>query len=75
MLGLPYFLADWLTDGSEVARPYVPATIYSPRRFLVLIFVRCRVNPRAIVQLEELGQLKNTVASSEIEHTTLQLVA
>jgi hypothetical protein len=35
----------------------------TPRRSLILIPVRCWVNPRAIVQLEELGQLKNPVTS------------
>jgi hypothetical protein len=45
-----------------------------PGRFLVLIFVRGFVDPRAIVGLEELGQLKNPVTSPGIEPATFQLV-
>jgi hypothetical protein len=46
-----------------------------PARFLVIISVRRCVDPRAIVRLEGLGQLKNPVASSGIEPATLRLVA
>jgi hypothetical protein len=42
-----------------------------PGRFPVLI----SVDPRAIVQLEELGELKNPMISSGIELTTFQLIA
>jgi hypothetical protein len=33
-------------------------------RFLVLISIRGRIDPRAVTQLERLGELKNSVISS-----------
>jgi hypothetical protein len=58
MSRLPHCLDNRLTDGSKVIKPYVPAALYPPGRFLVLISVRHRVDPRAIMWLEGLGQLK-----------------
>jgi hypothetical protein len=45
-----------------------------PGRFLLFTSVRGRVDPRAIVRLEGLGQLKNPVTSG-IEPATFRLVA
>jgi hypothetical protein len=46
-----------------------------PGRFLVLISVRGRVDPRDIAQLEGLEQLKNTMTSSGPDPATFRLVA
>lgn len=47
---------------------------FPPGRILVPISVRSWVDPAAIMQLEVLGQLKNSVTSSEFKPITLQLV-
>jgi hypothetical protein len=71
-LRLPHFLDSQLTDGSEVVSlTYQPP--FTLRTILVLISVRGKVDPRAIVQLEGLGQLKNPIIPSEIKSTTFQL--
>jgi hypothetical protein len=44
-------------------------------RFLVLISVRDRVDPRAIMSLEDLSKLKNPITLSGFELATFLLVA
>jgi hypothetical protein len=57
-------------------QPYMPASgPLPPRKFLVLISVRGWVDPRATVQLEGLGQLKNPMTSSGIKPSTFRLVS
>jgi hypothetical protein len=48
---------------------------FTPQRFLVLIPVRGCVDPRGIVRLEELAELKNPITSSELEPATFRLRA
>jgi hypothetical protein len=48
---------------------------YTPGRFLVLISVRDRVDYRAIVRLEGLGDLENLTTSPVIELATFRPVA
>jgi hypothetical protein len=45
---------------------------FPPERFLVLIPVRGSVDPRAIVRLEGLGQLKHPVTASGIALATFR---
>jgi hypothetical protein len=72
---LPHFPDNQLIDSGEVVSlARRPAALYSPGRFLVLISVRGRVDPRAIVRLEGLGQFKNPMTSWGIETATFHLV-
>jgi hypothetical protein len=56
-------------------QPYAPAALYPLGSFQVLISVRGWVDPRAIVWLEGLGELKNLVTSSGIKSVTFWLSA
>jgi hypothetical protein len=57
-------------------QPYAPAGRPLPaRRFLVLISVRDWVDSRAVVRLEGLGQLENSMTSSAYEPHIFRLVA
>jgi hypothetical protein len=74
---LPHFLDTRLTYGGEVVsltcRPHF--TPPPPGRFLVLISVIGWVDPRVIVRLEGLGQLKNPITSLGMKSVTFWLVA
>jgi hypothetical protein len=70
----PTFLDDRLTDGGEVVS-LTRQSPFTPGIFFVLISVRRRVDPRAIVRLEGLGKLKNPMISSGIGPATFRLVA
>jgi hypothetical protein len=74
---LPHFLDNSLTDsGHVVSLTRRPAGLPLPTgRFLVLISVTVWVEPRAIMLMETLGQLKNPITSSGIEPATFRLVA
>jgi hypothetical protein len=76
---LQHFLDNWLTFGGKViSLKRRPAALYPPppsRRFRVLISVRGWIDPKAIVRLEGLCELKNPMASSGIEPTTFWLVS
>jgi hypothetical protein len=75
MSRLPHLLDSRLTDGREAVALKRRPHLYSLGRFLVLISVRGWVHSRAIVRLEGLGQLKNSMTSSGIKPATFRLVA
>jgi hypothetical protein len=52
-----------------------PAALILPGRFLELISVSGGADLRAVVQLEELGQLKNPETSTGIKPATFRIVA
>jgi hypothetical protein len=55
-----FSLDNQLTDGGEAVSLTRRPPFNPPRRFLVFISARGRVDTRAIVQLEGLGQLKTS---------------
>jgi hypothetical protein len=64
----PHFINNWLKDGGEF-EALRAGRLLPPGSFLVLISVRGRVDPRAIVRLEENPMTSGT------EPATLRLVA
>jgi hypothetical protein len=74
MSRLPHFLDNRLTDGGEVVSltRWPAGRPLSPGRFLVLISVRGWADPKTIVRLEGIGQLKNSM-TARIEPATFRL--
>jgi hypothetical protein len=65
---LLHYIYSLLTGGGEVVSlEHWPAALYHTGIFLVLISVRGLAEPRAVVRLEGLGNLKNLLNSSRIE--------
>jgi hypothetical protein len=71
---LQHFPGNGFTGGGEVTSLTRRLPFTAPERLLVLISVRGWVDPRAIVRLDGLGQLKNPVASLEIEPAVFRFV-
>jgi hypothetical protein len=72
---LPLFLDNRLTDGGEVVSLMRRPPIYPQKDSWYSFLLRGRVDPRAIMRLEGLGQLEIPVTSSGSEPTTFRLVA
>jgi hypothetical protein len=72
---LPHLLDSRIIDGGKVVSLTLRSPFYHSGKFLVLISVRAWVNPRAIVRLKGLGQLKNPMTSSGFDPATFLLVA
>jgi hypothetical protein len=70
---IPHFLDSEFTDGGEVVSLTAGRRL-PPGRFLVLISVTDFVDPRAIVRLEGLHQMKNPMTSSKIEPANFLLL-
>jgi hypothetical protein len=62
-LKLPHFLDIRLTDGGKVVS-LIRRPPFTPRMILGTHFCKGCVDPRAIMRLEGLGQLKNPMTSS-----------
>jgi hypothetical protein len=71
---LPHFLDNQLTDGGEVVSLTCEPTFAPLEEFTILISVRGWVNPRTIVQLEGLGQLKNPMTSWDSKHMSIDRI-
>jgi hypothetical protein len=61
-------------DGGKVVSITLQAALYHSVKFLVLILFRGPVDPRAIVRLEESGQVQKST-TLELETKTFPLVA
>jgi hypothetical protein len=70
---IPHFLHNPLTMAARSSA--LRADPWPPGRFLVLIPVRGRVDPRATMRLEGLCHLKTVMISSRTEPATFRLVA
>jgi hypothetical protein len=64
----PTFSSTSANRRQQVCQPYALAALYYAGRILVLISVT--VNPKAIICLEGLGQLKNPITSPETKTTS-----
>jgi hypothetical protein len=73
-LRVPHYLDSRLMDGSEVVRLAHQLCSTPQKHFLILVPVRCWVNPRAIAWLE-VENCKNAVTSLGLESMTFRLGA